>query len=153
VNKPLELKRKETITVASTYKNDYGDLIVADTTGKEHKIGSKRAKLFDLFVPETVIELGIAEYMEKEYVASAKPFAGPITRSEKPQVTPTVATIKAAEDFLKAAPKTATSGDASKNRAMAVAYAKDLAVAGKIQVNEIIVKANEFLTFIESGKV
>jgi hypothetical protein len=44
-----------------------------------------------------------------------------------------------------------TQGD-SKNRSMTLAYAKDLAVANKIQVNEIPMYTKSFLAFVETGK-
>jgi len=71
MNKQTEIKRKERFTVNMACPNDYGDLIITDTTGKDHKLSSKRANLFEIFQPGASIEVGIAEYMQKEYIATA----------------------------------------------------------------------------------
>jgi hypothetical protein len=52
--------------------DNFGNLIVKDTDGVEHKIGSKREALFPVFKPGTTVKCGMAEYMSKEYIATAE---------------------------------------------------------------------------------
>jgi len=70
------------ITVKSTTKNQYGDLIVTTTHGNDIKIGEKRNQLFDLFQPGQVVKLLWAEYQQRKYVSRAELAEG------NPQPTP-----------------------------------------------------------------
>lgn len=63
-----KIERYETITVETTQKNQYGDLMVNGTL----KIGKKRSNLFDVCQPGAEIKLGYASYMNKEYIATAE---------------------------------------------------------------------------------
>jgi hypothetical protein len=60
-------------TVASSGKNDYGDLIVTSKYGCDYKISNKRTNLFDIFQPETAVVVGYSSYMNKDYIAVAHP--------------------------------------------------------------------------------
>lgn len=60
-------------TVADRGENDYGDLKVHSTSGKEYKISKKRANLFDMFQPEAEVIVGWASYMNRDYIAVAHP--------------------------------------------------------------------------------
>jgi len=62
-----------------------------------------------------------------------------------------VATQGVAAQTSKANPT--TDGDASRIRSMCVSYAKDLAVAGKIEVDMINCTAEDFRVYIETGQV
>ena len=67
-----QITRYEVFTVSKATKNNYGDLIVADTQGNERKIGNKRSHLFELFQPGAEVKVGYSVYMEREYIASAE---------------------------------------------------------------------------------
>ncbi len=64
------------ITVKSTTKNTYGDLIVTPTEGEDIKVGVKREQYFDVFQQGRAVKLFWAEYMHKKYVAKAELFDG-----------------------------------------------------------------------------
>ncbi len=66
------ITRHDKFTVASKKVNQYGDLIVRDTNGFDHKIGNKRTKLFEVFQEGAEVQVGYAEYMQKEYIATAE---------------------------------------------------------------------------------
>lgn len=70
--KQTVITRHDKFTVASKETNQYGDLIVRDTDGLDHKIGNKRARLFDVFQEGAEVQVGYAEYMQKEYIATAE---------------------------------------------------------------------------------
>ena len=74
--KPNPIIRQEIFTVKSCAVNQYGDLIVQTTAGKEHKIGKKRDKLFYAFQPGQEVTVGYANYMNKDYIAEASPTGG-----------------------------------------------------------------------------
>ena len=78
-----QITRYEVFTVSEATKNNYGDLIVTDTQGNEHKIGNKRSHLFELFQPGAEVKVGYAIYMEKEYIASAEQTGKHIPLPEK----------------------------------------------------------------------
>ncbi len=81
-----KIERRKVIVVAHTQINDYGDLIVTDNENNDHKIGKKRAHLFDLFQTDRAVELGYASYMNREYVTVAHPFEGGAVTQSKPGV-------------------------------------------------------------------
>ncbi len=67
------ITKTEDIVVEKADPNEYGDLIVTDKVGKEHKIGKKRSSLFPVFTPGTAVHLSYSVYMNKEYIANATP--------------------------------------------------------------------------------
>lgn len=96
----------------------------------------------------------VIEKNEKGYdnLKSVKFVDGEAASQPTPPVAAKEATLKV-EPVKAPAPVNFKDVENERNRAMAVSYAKDLAVAGKIAVDEIIMTANRFVTFIESGKV
>ena len=82
IQKP-QITRYEVLTVAGAIKNNYGDLIVTDTKGTEHKIGNKRSRLFEVFQAGAEVKVGYAVYMEREYIASAEQTGKHIPLAEK----------------------------------------------------------------------
>ena len=86
-----QITRYAIFTVAEATPNEYGDLIVSDTAGKEHKVGIKRAQLFVTFQVGAEVKVGYAVYKEREYIAIAEPTGTHISMVEKEhrQASPT----------------------------------------------------------------
>ncbi len=145
---PPKIERRKVITVAHAQLNSYGDLLVTDTENNEHKIGKKRAQLHELFQTDAVIELGYASYMDREYIAVAHPFEGQIPKEQEPKEPPKEHVAKAA----KQADTDWAKKDTERNRSMCISYAKDLAVADKIEVSAIVEFADIYLHYIEKGE-
>ena len=110
--------RREKFTVQDNNINQYGDLIVTSSSGKEYKVGKKRANLFDAFQPDTEVVVGWSSYMNKDYIAEATPAQQVVstdTPIEPEQPKPAPQTVKAP-------------AHESKNSAFALSYAKDMVV-------------------------
>ena len=110
-----KIVRTEIITVKSTVTDQYGNLIVTDTQGKEHKIGKKRKNLFAVFQRGAEVKLGYAEYMDKPYIATAEQTGN--HAPETPVVNPTATAVKN------------TAKPDTRDRSMALSYSKDVVVA------------------------
>jgi hypothetical protein len=133
----IKIERYEVITVKEATINDWGDLVVIDTTGKEYKIGAKRSNLFDTFQPGAEVKIGYAVYMNKEYIATAEQ-TGTHTEPQSPLVA----------EAVKMGAKV-TNVTNTKDRAVALSYAKDAWIAGKIDKEKIYNCADFFLKYIE----
>ena len=133
-----QITRYEVFTVSEATKNNYGDLIVTDTQANEHKIGNKRSHLFEVFQVGAEVKVGYAVYMEKEYIASAQ------------QTGAHIPEVKKVEEAGAQVAKVSISD--VKNRAVALSYAKDAWVAGKIEKDAIYKCADYFLQYIENLK-
>jgi len=132
---PNPIIKREKIIVDHVKTNDYGDLVVVTKTGNEYKIGVKRKQLHNVFQPNAEIVIGFASYMNKEYIAEA-------TASK--QIVSTDTPIQTEKPKIR---------DDTKERSMSIAYAKDLVVAGKIELKEVIIYANKFLEYILNKEV
>jgi hypothetical protein len=131
-----KIERYETITVETTQQNQYGDLMVNGTL----KVGKKRSNLFDVFQPGAEVKLGYASYMNKEYIATAEQ-TGTHTLPEEGHL------VKAAK-AMGAVPVNETPKSSVKDRAVAISYAKDLAIAGKIELKDMSAYADKFLEYM-----
>ncbi len=148
-----QIVRTETIIADICEKNQYGDLVVTDKAGNDHKIGNKRAVLFDQFIPGRATEVGYATYMNRDYIATAKLVdigSQPVTRKTMPATkqteTPPESTTLAEEAVKLGATRIPTGDD--RIRSMAISYAKDLVVAGKIELKDIKACADRFVAYI-----
>ena len=133
-----QITRYAVFTVSSTNPNQYGDLMVKDTAGTEYKISNKRNRLFEAFQIGAEVKVGYAVYMQKEYIASAEQTGTNIPEVEK---------IK--EAGAKVASVSISKTDNVKNRAVALSYAKDAWIAGKIEKDALYKSADYFLQYIE----
>ena len=154
-------------TVASSGKNDYGDLIVTSKYGCDYKISNKRSALFDIFQPETAVIVGYSTYMNKDYIAVAhladqfpacttfeletppvKPQPTPVSQAteSKSSPTPTPALSEVAKEVNKLSDR-----DEERLRSVSIAYSKDLAVAKVIELAQITTYANKFLAYIKGS--
>ncbi len=147
-----EIIRSEVITVKSASKNQYGDLMVNGTL----KVGNKRSNLFGIFQEGAEVKIGYASYMNKEYIAIAEqigehkalpPPTTPPLNTEPLKPSPVAPLIPHSEPPLVDFGVTNTVKD-TRLRSMALSYAKDMAVAGKIDLKTIRQLADEFLGYI-----
>ena len=70
-----EIIRYETIVVEETNLDDKGNLFVIDKQGAEHKVNKKHEALHNWFRPGVTVRLGIAKYMDREYIHTAEALA------------------------------------------------------------------------------
>ena len=117
--RPQEIIRTEDIVVDSSILDKYGNLVVLDKGGNEHRVSAKRKRLFDIFQEGVAVHLCYASYMNKEYIADAVPVAQLV----KPAI-PKAETVA----VNKGIPPPKAKAE-SKNGSYALAYAKDLIVA------------------------
>lgn len=66
-----KIVREEQIMVVVANPNDFGDLMVKDSNGKEHKIAGKRKNLWELFKVGNQVTLKFGNYMNRDFVADA----------------------------------------------------------------------------------
>ena len=157
--KETVITRWETINVVSAEQNEYKDLIVKSVEGKSYKVGNKRSGLFGLFLAGKTVKVGYAVYMNKEYIAVAsqvvtEQFPEALQPSPESLQSKTEPPKEAKELGGKVAETIKTFNESDiKIRTMTLAYAKDLAVAGKIEVSEITMKAEMFYLYAISGKL
>ena len=150
--KETVITRWETFTVSETNKDDYGNLTGKTSDGKVFKVGAKREGLFGFFEAGKAVKVGYAVYMDKEYIAVASQATTETTPSApQPKIEPP----KEVKDLGSKVAETLTRFNAEdvKVRTMTLAYAKDLAVAGIIDVKEIMMKAEAFYLYAVSGKL
>jgi hypothetical protein len=157
----VKIERYEVITVKSAVKNSYGDLVVNGGI----KIGKKRENIFPVFQLGAEVNLGYASYMNKEYVATAEQTG----KHEVPSLVDAAKSMGAelanpplkGDRFnpeydkypperlpqpIKSTPVKEPANDRIKS--MALSYSKDLAVAGKIRLEEINTYADKFIEYI-----
>ena len=130
------------IVVATTEIDEYGNLIVTDKGGGKTKIGKKREYLFPIFQQGKAVLLHWETYMNRPYVANAKLAAG-----ELPQ-----ATLKPDTGESTPKEKVEDRDTTTRLRSMILSYCKDLAVADKIKVEQIVPQADRFYNWVETGR-
>lgn len=131
-NKP-QIIRKQIIMIDSLDEDEYGNVIVTDKEGNEYKIAAKRKALTENMVNGHAYELGWANYMNRDYIAEVND-VGDKLPPEQPQAHVSQVPVK--------------KGD-SRNRSMAIAYAKDLVVAGKLETTQMFALADKIIEWIE----
>ena len=130
--KKVEITRHQDIVVASVQANSFGDLEFTDTEGGNYKIGAKRVSYFkDVLISDRAVRLNyVMSSFGKEYIYNAIP-AEQLVRAKEPvpEIPKTGKIIPKSDD---------------RNKSFTLACAKDLAVADKIKVKEIISYATVF---------
>ena len=147
-----KITKSETITVKEVGHNDYNDLTFKDTTGKDYKISVKRKSHFEnLIIVGATIKINWSEAYNKPFIYTVEK----LDQQNVPQPTPDALQSKSTpltsqtSHLVQAAEKLgAVRADNEKVRSMALAYAKDLACAGKIQVTQINAQADAFIEYI-----
>jgi len=140
------------IVVGVTRMDGYGNMFITPKGGgDEVKVGSKRSRLHEMFQQDRAVMLHWETYKNIPYVADAKLVEGELPPPKKPVGPP----LQQGEEppIVTEAKKMGakvTSVDNIKNRAVAVSYAKDAWIAGKIEKGELGEMANWFLKYIEN---
>ena len=142
------------IKVGTTEIDEYGNLLVTPSGGGDKiKIAQKRTHLHHLFEQGNTVALHWETYMNKSYVANANLVEGepPLVKEAVKEGAKVTSVEKPTE--IKPAPL----GDA-KNRAFALSYAKDLAVAAQSTIGKelssdnIIALAKKFAKYLDTGE-
>ena len=137
------ITRHEVLTVTSAEKNDYGDLMVNEA----YKVGVKRSHLFEIFQIGADVKVGYAVYKDREYIATAEQTGKHQAPPQAPQSKSTPP--KEENGLVEQAKKLGgVRVDDQKSRSMAVAYAKDLVCADKIELKELTTYADKFLQYM-----
>ena len=140
----MEITRTETVVVDTVTTNSYDDMVFTDKAGNERKIGNTRLKHFECIKPGAAVKLNFAANPHRpteEYIYSAMAIEGKL-----PEPTQEVPAI------MKATAKPEVKPD-PKNRSFAIAYSKDLVVAGKIDLGKILSYAEVFDRWMSSDIV
>ena len=77
--------RTQVVVVADRDVSQYGDTIFHDGEGNEFKLGKKRAHLSDQIVEGHAVQIGWANYMNKDYIATVKLVEGKLPPPVKPK--------------------------------------------------------------------
>ncbi len=134
---------KETVIVVDRVDLDnYGNLKVFNKGGGETRVNKKHDSLHHLFVPGKAIKLTWGEYLGKEYVDDATLVEGELPPSQTPKILP---------EHQEEIDKARASVRPTKDLAVCLTYAKDLAIAGKIKLCDIFVWAEALYTFISGN--
>ncbi len=151
---PVKIERTAILVVSSTKQNQYGDLIVTDKEGTEHKVGNKRPHLFDQFQENRAVEVGYSSYMNREYIAAAHLVEGELPDPKESGKMPVEHTEKAPStvktDTESVKIRSMAIAPDNKNRSFALSYAKDIycarITAGKTEfkTSQIIIMAHLF---------
>ena len=138
-----KITRKTIIVVDTIDTNQYGDLTWTDKEGKEYKVKSTRKQYFEAIQPARAVEISWSSFKGTEYPYSVVAVAEEIAKQP-----PKDHLIKAA--VAMGAEVIGTTN--IKDRSVAISYAKDLAVAGKIELKDMPKYANSFLDYILKQK-
>lgn len=147
---------KTIITVEHTELDGYGNLTVTTKAGGEPiKIGEKRSHLHPLFEPGVAIELDWQTFNNRKYVADARLVEGELPPPVKPSMGGSEGDPPKQEKVIpddKMTKEDWANRDAKRDRSVTLAYAKDLAAAGQIEVTKIIFHADLFDKWV-SGEI
>jgi hypothetical protein len=151
------ITKEKIVVVASREENQYGAILFTDKEGNNYKISEKRKELGNQIIKDYAVKLKFAAYMGKEYIAGAELVKDNLPPPAKPQAMPT--SVQSNSTPVKPPTPTLTQvaqemnrqvdSNEIKNRAVALAYAKDLVVGGKIVLEDVEVTADKFLKYIK----
>jgi len=138
----IKITREQITVVDKVDKNSYGDLVFTDKEGVKYKIGNKRIQYFEkAILPDTTIKLSFAtSSFGKEYIYRADKVSDELAKQAH-QSSLVKEAVKLGAEVIGAT-------DDPKLRSICVAYAKDLAVADKIELKDISKYADKFLGYI-----
>ncbi len=71
----VAIVRTEIFTIESVALDGYGNLVVIDKTGKERRVNKKHESLHPVFVAGQAVEVGLGNFMNKEFIHTAKAVA------------------------------------------------------------------------------
>jgi hypothetical protein len=152
----FEIVRTEDIVVSSTSKDKYDNMVVTSKGGKEYKVSAKRSRLFDLFKENQAVHLEYGSYMDKEYIANAKPMQDvlPAQPANQPKEPMKVIQQKASPDMSKDEwnerdRKTRRSIERQKSLELAVEFAK---IKGSDDTKKVLNTATAFYEWISQSE-
>jgi hypothetical protein len=127
----VEIIRTDIFTVGHSRLDDFGNMVITDKAGQEHKVNQKHKTLFSIFADGMAVEVGYGSYMNKEYIHTAKQVKDGLPPPQKPLPPP--------PSIQQQAPvyQAPVYSDTTKNRSMAFSYSKDLVTSGKIEIVDI----------------
>ena len=149
---------KTIIIVARTEVDGFGNLQVTDKEGNVIKIAQKREKLFPLFEQGKAVELDWQTYMNKDYVADARPVAGNLPESTEP---PTDSTPPKAHTPPPRTEQTEAKVDATRKsieRQTSLKCATEWSIAqlqagNPLKTTGILIIAKLFESYLDSGTI
>ncbi len=145
-----KITRSDVIVIDTIGSNDYGDLTWVDKAGKEYKISTKRIKYFEkVILPNMAVKLTYAEAYGKEYIHKAELVSEKMAERVSEALQPKIEASKPVVPQEVSRPKPMPLNDSSKNKAMSLSYAKDLAVAKIIVVDKILAYAETFRMYLD----
>ena len=146
----VAIVRTEIFTVESASPDSYENLIVTDKAGVEHRINSKHSSLHPIFQPGKGVEVGYGNFMNREFIHTAKLVDGGMPEPKAPK-QPVLQSGESpmADEAIKMGAKV-TRVDNVKNRAVAISYSKDLVCHDKIELKQMKGYADKFLDYIEN---
>ncbi len=136
----VEITRKQIIVVGEVGTNSYGDLTWADKDNKPYKVKSTRKQYFECIVPGQAVEICYAKYKGIEY-----PYSASAIKDKLPAETE-LPPPSLVEEAVNMGAKAITSDP--RQRSIALSYAKDAWIAGKIELSDILKYADKFLNYI-----
>ena len=143
-----KITRSEIIVIDTIGENEYADLTWTDKTGKDYKVSAKRIKYFqDIIKPGMAVKLSFASAYGKEYIYKAELVSEKLAESasQAPQSQIKPVELKTQREVLKEKVMP------SKEKAFALSYSKDLAVAKIIRIDEVLAYAEMFYSYLMSG--
>ncbi len=85
----VAIVRTEIFTVESTSLDGYGSLVVLDKAGQEHKINKKHESLHPIFQAGQAVEVGYGNFMDHDFIHTAKAVAEGLAPPVAPKPAPT----------------------------------------------------------------
>ncbi len=143
------ITRKQIVVVDTVGENSYKDLTFTDKEGNAYKISNKRVQYFkDKILPGRAVQLNFAKAYDKEYIYSADFVEDKLPETKAPEIaTKATTSTTLAKEAIKLGAKPIPTGD-DRIRSMAISYAKDLVVAGKVELKDIKAYADRFVAYI-----
>jgi 6-phosphogluconolactonase (cycloisomerase 2 family) len=159
----MDIKKKEIITIQTVKTNTFGDLEFTNAEGKLYKIGKARVNNFAAIQEGAEVELIWVANPHKpntDYIYSATQtgkHVAPSTLVEAAKKLGAVPVDEIRTDGFKPQPIQDTpkskstpliSQSSTKDRAVAISYSKDLVIASKIELKNMVTYADKFLEYI-----
>jgi len=133
----VEIIREEIFVVDRCEVNSYGDLLVTDQQGNEHKVNNKHQSIHKMFENGKAVKVGYGKYMNREFIHTAVQVADEIDRQAPKKAQPIATVTRPETSKPKAEPVDIREDERRKIRSMSISYAKDMCVAGTIDRGEI----------------
>ena len=84
----VTIVREEIIVVDHATPDSYGNLMVTDKTGREHRVNQKHSSLHPIFQPDMAVKVGYGNFMNKEFIHTAIQVKDNLPPPVKPTILP-----------------------------------------------------------------